>query len=114
MRLQIIIQLRPNTNIGTFFNDLPNVFLPVFWFDAEASITEDIASQLNLIGKRFPSPFDRIVLEFVVGSMPKIAEVLGISTFLAGLFLAGVFLFLTFRKTSKQFDSTDTIVKTRL
>ena len=114
MRLQIIIQLRPNTNIGTFFNDLPNVFLPVFWFDAEASITEDIASQLNLIGKRFPSLSDRIVLEFVVGSMPKIAEVLGISTFLAGLFLAGVFLFLTFRKTSKQFDSTDTIVKTRL
>ena len=55
MRLQIIIQLRPNTNIGSFFHDLPNVFLPVLWFDAEASITEDIASQLNLIGKRFPS-----------------------------------------------------------
>jgi len=31
MRLQIILQLRPNTNIGTFFNDLPNIFLPVFW-----------------------------------------------------------------------------------
>ena len=54
MRLQIIIQLKPNRNIGTFLHDLPTVFLPVFWFDAEASITEDIAAQLNLIGKRFP------------------------------------------------------------
>ena len=52
--------------------------------------------------------------KFVVGSMPKIAEVFGISTFLAGLFLLGVFLFLTFRKTSKEFDSSDKIVKTRL
>ena len=54
MRLQIIIQLKPNTNIGTL-SELPNVFLPVLWFDAEASITEDIAAQLNLIGKIFPS-----------------------------------------------------------
>ena len=50
MRLQIIIQLKPNTNIGTFLHDLPEVFLPVFWFDAEASVTEDIAAQLNMIG----------------------------------------------------------------
>ena len=55
MRLQIILQLRPNKNIGNFFSDLPTVFLPVFWFDAEASITDDIASQLNLIGKTFPT-----------------------------------------------------------
>ena len=54
MRLQIIIQLKPNKNIGSFFTDLPDVFLPVFWFDAEASVTEDIAAQLNLIGKIFP------------------------------------------------------------
>merc|ERR1712241_75883 len=50
MRLQIIIQLKPNKNIGSFFSNLPDVFLPVFWFDAEASVTADIASQLNLIG----------------------------------------------------------------
>ena len=46
--------------------------------------------------------------------MPKISEVLGISTFLAGLLLTAVVLFLTFRKTAEKFDSTDTIVKTKL
>ena len=47
MRLQIIIQLRPNPNIGLFFEKLPEVFLPVLWFDAEAAIDEEMASQVT-------------------------------------------------------------------
>merc|ERR1711934_1061743 len=49
MRLQIIIQLRPNPNIGLFFEKLPEVFLPVLWFDAEAAIDEEMASQVNML-----------------------------------------------------------------
>ena len=48
MRLQIILQLRPNPNIGGFFAKLPEVFLPVLWFDAEAAIDEEMASQVLL------------------------------------------------------------------
>ena len=46
MRLQIILQLRPNPNIGSFFAKLPELFLPVLWFDAEAAIDEEMASQV--------------------------------------------------------------------
>ena len=53
MRLQISLQLAPNPTIGTFFTNLRPVILPVFWFDAEAAITEDIADQLKLIGGFF-------------------------------------------------------------
>jgi len=49
MRLQIILQLRPNPNIGTFFAKLPEVFLPVLWFDAEAAIDEEMASQVKML-----------------------------------------------------------------
>ena len=48
MRLQIILQLRPNPNIGSFFAKIPEVFLPVLWFDAEAAIDEEMASQVIL------------------------------------------------------------------
>ena len=46
MRLQIILQLRPNPRIGLFFEKIPEVFLPVLWFDAEAAIDEEMASQV--------------------------------------------------------------------
>ena len=46
MRLQIILQLRPNPRIGLFFEKIPEVFLPVLWFDAEAAINEEMASQV--------------------------------------------------------------------
>jgi len=49
MRLQIILQIRPNPNIGTFFEHLPEVFLPVIWFDAEAVIDEENASQIQML-----------------------------------------------------------------
>jgi len=49
MRLQIILQLRPNPNIGSFFGKIPELFLPVFWFDAEASIEGEMASQVRLL-----------------------------------------------------------------
>ena len=51
MRLQIILQLSPNPNIGSYFTSLPDVLLPVLWFDAEAVLTQEIADQLKLIGK---------------------------------------------------------------
>ena len=50
MRLQIVLQILPNPNIGSFLTNLSPVFLPVMWFDAEARITEDIASQLKVVG----------------------------------------------------------------
>ena len=50
MRLQIILQLAPNPNIGSFFTNLRPVLLPVLWFDAKAAITDDIADQLKIIG----------------------------------------------------------------
>merc|ERR1719209_164268 len=49
MRLQIILQLRPNPNIGSFFEKIPEVFLPVLWFDAEAAINEEMASQVKML-----------------------------------------------------------------
>ena len=51
MRLQIILQLSPNPNLGSFFTNLTPVLLPVLWFDAEASITDEIADQLKIVGK---------------------------------------------------------------
>ena len=52
MRLQIILQLSPNPNLGSFFTNLTPVLLPVLWFDAEASITDEIADQLKIVGKK--------------------------------------------------------------
>jgi len=49
MRLQIILQLRPNPRIGLFFEKIPEVFLPVLWFDAEAAIDEEMASQVKML-----------------------------------------------------------------
>jgi len=49
MRLQIILQLRPNPYIGLFFAKIPEVFLPVLWFDAEAAIDEEMASQVSML-----------------------------------------------------------------
>lgn len=71
LRLQIIIQLRPNPNIGTFFEKVPNIFLPVFWFSADTVIDEEMASQLGLLTM-----------------MPGLAILFGI------LFLVGSFLIL--------------------
>ena len=50
MRLQIMLQLTPNPNIGSFFTNLRPVLLPVLWFDAQAAITDDIADQLKIVG----------------------------------------------------------------
>jgi hypothetical protein len=41
-----VLQLRPNPNMGDNFADLPNVFLPVLWFSAEANVTEAMAAQI--------------------------------------------------------------------
>jgi len=84
MRLQIVLQILPNPNIGSFLTNLSPVFLPVMWFDAEARITEDIASQLK-----------------VVGLMPTIAEPIGIASFLIGLTLIFVFIYMRVRRKPK-------------
>lgn len=81
MRLQIILQLAPNPNIGSFFTNLRPVLLPVLWFDARAAITDDIADQLKL-------------LEL----MPCAAEVVGVLCVLCGLVLFLVFLFITYKQ----------------
>ena len=62
MRLQIILQLAPNPNIGSFFTNLRPVLLPVLWFDAQAVITDDIADQLKLVG-RTSHHFSKIITD---------------------------------------------------
>ena len=84
MRLQIIIQLRPNPNIGLFFEKLPEVFLPVLWFDAEAAIDEEMASQVRQRGKRYKDIFHSQVN--MLAMMPTAGLVFG------GLSLAGAVL----------------------
>jgi len=85
MRLQIVLQILPNPNIGSFLTNLSPVFLPVMWFDAEAKITEDIASQLK-----------------VVGLMPTIVEPIGIASILIGLILIFVLIFMKVRRKSRK------------
>lgn len=80
MRLQVILQVRSNPNIGGFFSNLPELFLPVFWFDAEAVVTPELASEVKMITM-----------------IPDVAEVAGITSFLLGLCVLGVFLWLKFR-----------------
>jgi len=87
MRLQIILQLSPNPNLGSFFTNLTPVLLPVLWFDAEASITDEIADQLK-----------------IVGIMPTVAEILGVCSFLTGLGLMGLFIFKTY-SNRKQMET---------
>jgi len=80
MRLQVILQIRSNPGIGTFFTNLPELFLPIFWFDAEAVVTPELASQVKMITM-----------------IPEVAEAAGITSFLLGLILLGVFAFLKLR-----------------
>lgn len=85
MRLQIMLQLTPNPNIGSFFTNLRPVLLPVLWFDAQASITVEIADQLKL-----------------VGFLPCAAEVMGVTCVLLGLGLFFVFLFITYKQLARD------------
>ena len=105
MRLQIILQLSPNPNLGTFFANLTPVLLPVLWFDAEASITEDIADQLKIVGKvpLICIKHSQVNLQFV-GTMPTVAEILGAVSFLTGLGLLCLFIFKTYTRR-KQMDT---------
>jgi len=85
MRLQIIIQIRSNPTIGTFLSNLPELFLPVFWFDAVAAVTPDLASEVQMITM-----------------IPKAAEVVGISSLLVGLGFLGLFLWLHYVRPKYQ------------
>jgi len=49
MRLQIIMHIRRNVNMGKNFNQLRDTFLPLMWFDAVASTTPDIESQVWML-----------------------------------------------------------------
>ena len=51
MRMQVSLQVSPNPGLGGFFTHLTPVILPVFWFEAEASITEDMAQKLRVLGE---------------------------------------------------------------
>ena len=97
MRLQIILQLAPNPNIGSFFTNLRPVLLPVLWFDARAAITDDIADQLKLLGP-FHSHCKLNWNSFFVELMPCAAEVVGVLCVLCGLVLFLVFLFITYKQ----------------
>eukprot|EP00088_Acartia_fossae_P054752 TRINITY_DN6317_c0_g1_i2.p1 TRINITY_DN6317_c0_g1~~TRINITY_DN6317_c0_g1_i2.p1 ORF type:complete len:491 (+),score=72.64 TRINITY_DN6317_c0_g1_i2:88-1560(+) len=46
MRLQIILQLRENPDIGGKFSKLRNTFLPVMWFDASADTTPEMENMI--------------------------------------------------------------------
>jgi len=84
MRLQIIVQVRSNPTIGGFFSDLPELFLPVFWFDAEAVVTPDLAGEVIMITM-----------------IPEVAEMVGISSFVVGLCVLGAFVWLQMREKLK-------------
>ena len=85
MRLQIIIQIRSNPTIGTFLSDLPELFLPVFWFEAEGVVTPDLATKINMIT-----------------IIPKAAEVIGISSLFVGLCFLGLFLWMNYVRPNHQ------------
>ena len=103
MRLQIILQLSPNPNIGSYLGNIPDVFLPVLWFDAEAVITDTIADQLKMIGKHFDfsSSFNTNVL-FVLEFLPYFAEVFGILSVILGICIILVLLVLHRRKGNQE------------
>jgi hypothetical protein len=46
MRLQIMMQIRPNSALGKNWKDLPETFLPVIWFDAQAKTNKEMDSQI--------------------------------------------------------------------
>ena len=52
MRMQVSLQVSPNPGLGGFFTHLTPTILPVFWFEAEASITEEMAQKLNVLGEK--------------------------------------------------------------
>ena len=52
MRMQVSLQVFPNPGLGGFFTHLTPTILPVFWFEAEASITEEMAQKLNVLGEK--------------------------------------------------------------
>ena len=64
---------RPNPNIGSFLTRVPEMFLPVFWFEAEAEVTEELADQVRLVGQ-----------------LPGLARTAGILSLLAGLIILAV------------------------
>ena len=77
MRLQVVIHVRSNSNIGGFMSDLPDIFLPVFWFDAEATVTAELAREVNIIP-----------------AIPRVALVIGIVSLVVGFSLQGFFIWL--------------------
>jgi len=79
MRLQIIVQIRSNPTIAGFMANLPDVFLPVFWFDAEAVVTSELADQIRIIPQ-----------------IPGFAKVAGIPTLLFGVLMLVLFLWLQY------------------
>jgi len=90
MRLQIILQIKSNPGVGSFFTNLPDVFLPVFWFDAEAVVTPELAGQVKMITM-----------------IPPVAEIVGIISFLVGLCVLGVFVFLKLKENLRLKDQTN-------
>lgn len=107
MRLQIMLQLTPNPNIGSFFTNLRPVLLPVLWFDAQASITVEIADQLKLVGIHhllFPRQelAKKIYIATFAGFLPCAAEVMGVTCVLLGLGLFFVFLFITYKQLARD------------
>jgi len=46
MRLQIAMQMRPNKNLGKSWENIPPTFLPVIWFDAEATTNKEVDGQI--------------------------------------------------------------------
>jgi len=49
MRLQIIMHIRRNVNMGKNFDKLRDTFLPLMWFDADASTTPEIENQVWML-----------------------------------------------------------------
>ena len=58
MRMQVSLQVSPNPGLGGFFTHLTPTILPVFWFEAEASITEEMAQKLNVLGEKASENFN--------------------------------------------------------
>ena len=56
--MQVSLQVSPNPGLGGFFTHLTPTILPVFWFEAEASITEEIAQKLNVLGEKASENFN--------------------------------------------------------
>ena len=111
MRLQIILQMSPNPQIGSYFGNLPDVFLPVLWFDAEAVITHDIADQLKMIGiywLKFSQTY-LIIPEF----MPVFAEAFGILSVLLAMCILLILLVLLKRTGNSRKKEEEKISKSK-